>query len=102
MDPLTRRVAWTASAAAAMTGALIALAAAVFATVVGHPPSLAALVALVVGSGVLGACVAIVLVTASAACAVPSAWSPPAPACADAAWAPVGGDERRATPSPRG
>ena len=62
MDPLTRRVAWTASAAAAMTGALIALAAAVFATVVGHPPSLAALVALVVGSGVLGACVAIVLV----------------------------------------
>lgn len=63
MDPLTRRVAWTASAAAAMTGALIALAAAVFATVVGHPPSLAALVAFVVGSGVLGACVAVVLVT---------------------------------------
>ena len=63
MDPLTRRVAWTASAAAAVTGALIALAAAVFATVVGHPPSLGALVALVVGSGVLGACVAVVLVT---------------------------------------
>jgi hypothetical protein len=63
VDPLTRRVAWTASAAAAMTGALIALAGAVFATVVGHPPSLGALVALVVGSGVLCACVAIMLVT---------------------------------------
>jgi hypothetical protein len=56
-------MAWTASAAAAVTGALIALAAAVFATVIGHPPSLGALVAVVAGSGVLGACVAIVLVT---------------------------------------
>ena len=63
MDPLTRRVAWTASAAAAMTGALIALAAAVFATVVGHPPSLGGLVAMVAGSAILGACVAVVLVT---------------------------------------
>jgi hypothetical protein len=56
-------MAWTASAAAAVTGALIALAGAVFATVVGHPPSPGALVGLVAGSGVLGACVAIVLVT---------------------------------------
>ena len=63
MDPLTRRVAWTASAATAMTGALLALAAAVFATVVGHPPSLAGLVGLVAGSAVLGACVAVLLVT---------------------------------------
>ena len=63
MDPLTRRMAWTAAAAAAMTGALVALAAAVFATVVGHPPSPGGLVALVAASGVLCACVAVVLVT---------------------------------------
>lgn len=62
MDPLTRRVAWTAAAAAAMTGALVALAAAVFATVVGHPPSIGGLVALVAGSAVLCACVAAALV----------------------------------------
>jgi hypothetical protein len=63
MDPLTRRMAWTAAAAAAMTGALIALGAAVFATVAGHPPSPGGLVALVAGSAVACACAAVVLVT---------------------------------------
>ena len=63
MDPLTRRMAWTAAAAAAMTGALVALGAAVFATVVGHPPSPGGLVALVAGSAVVCACAAVVLVT---------------------------------------
>ncbi|MGE0027305.1 MAG: hypothetical protein AB7O78_04605 [Thermoleophilia bacterium] len=63
MDPLTRRMAWTASVAAAVTGALIALGAAVFATVAGHAPSVGGLVALVGGSGVLFAVVALVLVT---------------------------------------
>ncbi|HTI35264.1 MAG TPA: hypothetical protein VL422_16430 [Miltoncostaea sp.] len=63
MDPLTRRLTWTAAVAAAMTGALVALAAAVFVTVIGHPPSVGGLVGLVAGSAVLGACVAIVLVT---------------------------------------
>ena len=63
MDPLTRRMAWTAAVAAAVTGALVALAAAVFATVVGHPPSVGGLVALVAGSGILCAGVAVVLVT---------------------------------------
>ena len=62
MDPLTRRMAWTAAAAAAMTGALLALGAAVFMTVVGHPPSIGGLAALVAGSAVLWAGVAIVLV----------------------------------------
>jgi hypothetical protein len=63
MDPLTRRMAWTAAAAAAMTGALLALGAAVFMTVIGHPPSIGGLVALVAASAVLWACVAVVLVT---------------------------------------
>jgi hypothetical protein len=63
MDPLTRRMAWTAAAAAAMTGALLALGVAVFLTVVGHPPSVGGLVALVAGSAVLWAGVALVLVT---------------------------------------
>mgnify|MGYP001208017228 CR=1 FL=1 len=62
MDPLTRRMAWTAGGAALVTGALVALAAAVFATVVGHPPSVGGLVALVAASGVLFAIVAVVRV----------------------------------------
>lgn len=62
MDPLTRRVAWTAAVAAGMTGALVALAAAVFATVVGHPPSIGGLVALVAGSAAVCGCVAAALV----------------------------------------
>jgi hypothetical protein len=63
MDPLTRRMAWTAAAAAAMTGALLALGTAAFMTVAGHPPSVGGLVALVAASAVLCAGVAVVLVT---------------------------------------
>ena len=63
MDPLTRRMAWTAAAAAAMTGALLALGAAVVMTVAGRAPSVVGLAALVAASAVLWAGVALVLVT---------------------------------------
>ncbi len=62
MDPLTRRMAWTAAAAAAITGALVALGAAVVVTVAGRAPSVGGLVGLVAGSAVVCAGVALVLV----------------------------------------
>jgi hypothetical protein len=63
MDPMTRRMAWTAAAAAGMTGVLLALGAAVIATVAGHVPSVGGLVAFVACSGVVCAGAAVVLVT---------------------------------------
>ena len=58
-----RRLALTASLAAAMTGALLALAGAVFATFVGHPPSPLTL-ALVVAAVALASALAATLVVA--------------------------------------
>jgi Mg/Co/Ni transporter MgtE len=60
---LARRLALTASLAAAMAGALLALAGAVFATFVGHPPSPLTL-ALVVVAMALASALAATLVLA--------------------------------------
>ena len=62
---LAHRLALTAALAAAMTGALLGLAGAVFATFVGHPPSPLTL-ALVVAAVALASALAAIVVLARA------------------------------------
>jgi len=62
---LARRLALTAAIAAAMTGALLGLAGAVFATFVGHPPSPLTL-ALIVAAVALASALAAIVVLARA------------------------------------
>jgi ABC-type enterobactin transport system permease subunit len=66
-DPssLARRLALTAAFAAAMTGALVGLSGAVFATFIGHPPSPLTLALVIVTVALAGALAALVVLARS-------------------------------------